>query len=81
MVTGLTGMTGATVLSTVEAVNRPGHELVPILQRPLEESHVLGIVRKQEFATTNPVQVITWFFFSFYRIKWLCFFITNLLCS
>jgi len=54
--TGLTGKTGVIVLSRVEEVNRGEHEPVPILQRHLKESRVLGTTLKPERVTRNPVQ-------------------------
>ena len=58
MVTGLTGRTGATVLSRVAAECRIDQELVPILHRHLEESRVLGRVKKRDRAMMTPAQVM-----------------------
>ena len=58
MVTGLTGRTGATVLSRVGEEYRKEQGLVPIPHRHLEESRVLGKVKKRERAMKSPAQVM-----------------------
>jgi len=57
-VTGLTGKTGVIALSRVVAVNRPGLELAPTLQQPLEDSHALGRAKKRDHAMTYLVQLM-----------------------
>lgn len=57
MVTGLTGRTGATVLSRVGEECRKEQGLVPIPHRHLEESRVLGRVKKRERAMKTPAQL------------------------
>ena len=57
MVTGPTGRTGATVLSRVGEECRKEQELAPILHRHLEESRVLGRVKKRERAMKTLAQV------------------------
>ena len=58
MVTGLSGKTGATVLSLVGEECRKEQGLVPIPHRHLEESRVLGRVKKRERAMKTPAQVM-----------------------
>ena len=57
METGLTGRTGATVLSRVVAECKIGLELVPILRRLLVESRALERVMKPDCATKILAQV------------------------
>ena len=57
MAIGLTGRTGATVLSRVVAECRIDQELVPIPRRLLVESRALGRVTKPEPATKILAQV------------------------
>ena len=57
MVTGLTGRTGAIVLSRVAAEYRIDQERVPISRRLLVESRVLERVTKHELAMKILAQV------------------------
>ena len=57
MVTGLSGMTGATVLSRVAAECRIGLGLVPTPHRHLEESRARVILTKHVLATNSLAQV------------------------
>ena len=57
MVTGLSGKTGATVLSLVAAECRIGQGLVPIPHRHLEESRVRVMLTKHVRVTNSLAQV------------------------
>ena len=59
-VTGLTGRTGATVLSRVEAEYRIDQGRVPTPHRLLEGSCVLGMVTKLVHVTNSLAQVNTY---------------------
>ena len=59
MVTGLSGRTGATVLSRVEVEYRIDQELVPIPRQNSKESRVLGRVTKHVHVTKTLAQVKT----------------------
>jgi len=59
MVTGLSGKTGATVLSRVAAECRIGQGLVPTPHRHLAESHVRVMLTKHVHVTNSLAQVNT----------------------